>query len=66
MNVPVLFLQGTRDNFCPLADLAKVRPKMKAETELHVVETGNHSLEVTKTFTKQCVSPFALDALDVQ
>lgn len=53
MKTPVLFVQGTRDNMGPLDTFAEVRGRMTAPTELHIVETGNHSLQVTKTWTKQ-------------
>ncbi|HET8539064.1 MAG TPA: alpha/beta family hydrolase [Anaeromyxobacter sp.] len=43
---PVLFVQGSRDTLCPLAELEPVRARMTARSELHVVEGGNHSLEV--------------------
>jgi hypothetical protein len=46
LRVPVLFVQGTRDEMCPLDHLAEVRGRMKAPTELHVVEGGDHSLLV--------------------
>ncbi len=46
LRVPVLFVQGSRDTLCPLADLETVRARMTAPTALHVVEGGNHSLEV--------------------
>ncbi len=49
----VLFLQGTRDRLCPLETLAEVRSAMQAESFLHVVETGDHSLQATKTSLKQ-------------
>lgn len=48
----ILFVQGTRDPLCPLDLLATVRRRMKAENELHVVESGNHSLLATKTELK--------------
>jgi uncharacterized protein len=48
LTTPVLFLQGSSDPLCPLPDLATVRPNMKAENELFVVEGGDHSLEVKK------------------
>lgn len=48
MTTPVLFVQGTNDNLCPLDLLDSVRQRMRAHNELHVVEGGNHSLEVTK------------------
>jgi predicted alpha/beta-hydrolase family hydrolase len=43
---PVLFVQGSRDPLCPLDLLEAVRGRMTAPTFLHVVEGGNHSLEV--------------------
>jgi predicted alpha/beta-hydrolase family hydrolase len=52
LRTPVLFVQGTRDELCPLADLAEVRTRMTARSALHVVESGDHSLEVTKAHEK--------------
>ncbi len=52
LQTPILFVQGTRDNLCPLDLLDTVRKKMKADNQLFVVEAGNHSLEVTKTQLK--------------
>lgn len=49
LRAPILFVQGTRDKLCPLDRLDSVRTRMQAETELHVVEGGDHSLLVTKT-----------------
>ena len=46
LRTPVLFVQGSRDALCPLADLEAVRARMAAPSALHVVEGGNHSLEV--------------------
>jgi len=43
---PILFVQGTRDALCPLDALESVRARMAAPSSLHVVEGGNHSLEV--------------------
>lgn len=48
MTAPVLFVQGTRDRLCPLDLLEEVRPQMQVESALHVVEDGDHSLEVAK------------------
>ena len=47
LSTPILFVQGTRDELCPLDDLAEVRATMRAPNELLVVEGGDHSLEVT-------------------
>ena len=46
---PVLFVQGTRDPLCPLELLETVRAQMRAANQLHVVESGDHSLLVTKS-----------------
>lgn len=50
---PVLFVQGTRDKLCPLDLLEPIRSRMTVPTALHVVETGDHSLLVTRTWSKQ-------------
>lgn len=44
LRVPILFVQGTRDRLCPLGRLADVRRRMKAPSDLFVVEGGDHSL----------------------
>lgn len=48
LRVPILFVQGSRDPLCPLELLETVRPRMQASNQLHVVEGGNHSLELSK------------------
>ena len=48
VRAPTLFVQGTRDSLCPLDLLEKVRAEMKAPNFLHVVEGGDHSLQVLK------------------
>jgi predicted alpha/beta-hydrolase family hydrolase len=53
LRTPVLFVQGTRDELCPLDELERVRQRMTAPSELFVVESGDHSLEATKTALKQ-------------
>lgn len=53
LSTPVLFVQGTRDALCPLDELDRVRQRMKAPSELFIVEGGDHSLESTKTGLKQ-------------
>lgn len=49
IEAPVLFVEGTRDPFCPLELLEKVRSKMQAPTEVLVVEDGDHSFKVRKS-----------------
>jgi predicted alpha/beta-hydrolase family hydrolase len=46
LRAPILFVQGTRDALCPLPRLEEVRARMTAPSRLHVVDGGNHSLEV--------------------
>jgi predicted alpha/beta-hydrolase family hydrolase len=48
LQTPILFVQGTRDSLCPLDLLERVRAEMTAPTSLHVVEGGDHSLQVPK------------------
>jgi hypothetical protein len=45
-------VQGTRDTLCPLDILARVRAEMRTVNTLHVVEGGDHSLQVTKSHLK--------------
>jgi predicted alpha/beta-hydrolase family hydrolase len=52
LTTPILFVQGTRDEMCPLPELAHVRQRMQAPSELFVVQDGDHSLEATKTALK--------------
>lgn len=53
LKTPVLFVQGTRDSLCPLDQLTALLDTLDVHTELHIVETGDHSLECTKTYLKQ-------------
>jgi predicted alpha/beta-hydrolase family hydrolase len=46
LRTPILFVQGTRDPLCPLPRLEEVRIRMTVPATLHVVEGGNHSLEL--------------------
>ena len=52
LDTPILFVQGTRDRLGPLDELERVRKKMRAASELCVVEAGDHSLRVTKTWLR--------------
>ena len=49
VSCPMLFVEGTRDPFCPLDTLAGVRRKITAPTQLLVVDDGDHSLKVRKS-----------------
>jgi predicted alpha/beta-hydrolase family hydrolase len=46
LRAPILFVQGARDSLCPIPRLEDVRARMQARNVLHVVEGGNHSLEL--------------------
>lgn len=46
VKVPVLFVEGTRDPFCDLDLLRSTFAEITAPVSLHVVEGGDHSLEV--------------------
>jgi len=48
LQTPILLVQGTRDSLCPLDLLERIRVEMKAPTSLHIVESGDHSLQVSK------------------
>lgn len=45
---PVLFVVGGRDKMSPLPLLEEARAAMAAASEVHVVESGDHGLAVTK------------------
>ena len=48
LRTPILFVQGTRDPLCPLDLLQSVINELQAEHFLHVVDGGDHSLQVAK------------------
>jgi predicted alpha/beta-hydrolase family hydrolase len=48
LQIPILFVQGTRDALCPLDLLDRVRVEMKAPSVVHLIESGDHSLQVAK------------------
>jgi uncharacterized protein len=48
LRTPILLVQGTRDSLCPLDLLQKVINEMQVQPSLHVVEGGDHSLQVLK------------------
>jgi predicted alpha/beta-hydrolase family hydrolase len=49
IKVPMLFVEGTRDPFCPLETLEKVRADLVAETTVAVIDDGDHSFKVRKS-----------------
>jgi predicted alpha/beta-hydrolase family hydrolase len=46
---PMLFIEGTRDPFCPLQTLEEVRRKLPGHSEVSVIADGDHSFKVRKT-----------------
>ncbi len=46
---PMLFVEGTRDPFCPLATLEGVRRELGAPNEVAVIEDGDHSFRTRKS-----------------
>ena len=48
LRTPILFVQGTNDELCPLPELEAVRARMRAPNELFVVPGGDHSLELSR------------------
>jgi predicted alpha/beta-hydrolase family hydrolase len=49
VNVPMLFLQGTRDQFARLDLLRPVCSKLGPSSSLHIVEGADHSFHVPKS-----------------
>ena len=48
ITAPMLFVEGTRDPFCPLETLAGVRSRIP-RAELAVIDGGDHSFKVPKS-----------------
>jgi uncharacterized protein len=48
VQVPMLFLQGTRDEFATLELLRAVVAALGKNATLHLIEEGNHSFKVPK------------------
>lgn len=49
IEVPMLFVEGTRDPFCPLETLDGVRARLEAANDLVVIDDGDHSFRVRKS-----------------
>jgi len=49
IKAPQLFVEGTRDPFCPLGTLAEVIGKRKLKADVVVIDDGDHSLKVRKS-----------------
>ncbi len=48
VRIPMLFLQGTRDDFAGLDLLRPIMQALGAQATLHVIEGGDHSFKVLK------------------
>jgi uncharacterized protein len=48
IKVPMLFVQGSRDTFGTPDELWPIIKKLKAPTDLYIVESGDHSFKVLK------------------
>jgi predicted alpha/beta-hydrolase family hydrolase len=55
VEVPMLFLQGTRDAFAPLASIRAVCKKLRSRATLAVFEGADHSFHVPKSSGKNDV-----------
>jgi predicted alpha/beta-hydrolase family hydrolase len=49
VKVPMLFLQGTRDEFADLSLLTPIIKKLKTTATLHLIEHADHSFHVKKS-----------------
>lgn len=49
IKVPMLFVEGTRDPFCPLETLEEVLADLVAESAVAVIDDGDHSFKVRKS-----------------
>lgn len=49
VEVPMLYVEGTRDPFCPLGTLEKVLGALPAPTDVAVIHDGDHSFKVRKS-----------------
>jgi len=49
IEVPQLFVEGTRDPFCPLDTLSDVIGRLRLTADVVVIEDGDHSLKVRKS-----------------
>lgn len=49
IRTPMLFVEGTRDPFCPLDTLEQVRARLSASNEVAVIDDGDHSFKVRRS-----------------
>lgn len=65
VSCPMLFVEGTRDPFCPLDTLADVRRKIKTPTSLVIVDDGDHSLKVPKSSGRSTLEAWSQAVADI-
>jgi predicted alpha/beta-hydrolase family hydrolase len=53
IRVPMLFFAGTRDALCQLDLLRQTIGQLRAPTELHIIEGGDHSFNVLKSLRRE-------------
>ena len=59
VTVPTLFVEGTRDPFCPLPTLEEALTEVSAPTEVAVIEDGDHSFKVRKSSGRSTAEAWA-------
>lgn len=59
VRAPMLFIEGTRDPFCPLETLYGVLADVDAHTEVAVIEDGDHSFKVRKSSGRSTTDAWA-------
>jgi predicted alpha/beta-hydrolase family hydrolase len=59
VRAPMLFVEGTRDPFCPLATLYRVLEDVGAHTEVAVIDDGDHSFKVRKSSGRSTTDAWA-------
>jgi len=48
ISCPMLFISGSKDSFCQLKILKQTLKSLKKQTDLHIIEGGDHSFRVPK------------------
>lgn len=59
IKAPMLFVEGTRDPFCPLDTLDTVLSELSAPAEVAIVDDGDHSLKVRKSSGRSTAEAWA-------
>ena len=52
INIPMLFVAGTRDSLCNLSALEEILGRLSAPWELQIIEGGDHSFKLPKSATR--------------